>query len=242
MTLTLTKRAHSYSVAERLERLPLTSYQIKLMLILGTAWFFDCIDMAMMTFALSPIKTEFGLTSAQTGLLGSMTFIGMFFGASCAGLLADRFGRLHILQWSMVCWGIASLLCAVSPNIQMLMGCRILLGIGMAMELIAALALVSEFAPAKERGKFMTYMEGLWPLGFITAGILSYFLIPTGGWRVLFIAEAIPALFVFFIRRSLPESPRWLEDNGQKQLANQVMTAFEHNVQKAFAKPLRSHR
>ena len=235
---TIIKTIQSFTVAERLERLPLTNYQIKLMLIVGTAWFFDCIDMAMMTFALSPIKTEFGLSNTQTGLLGSMTFVGMFFGASCAGLLADHFGRLRILQWSMVIWGIASFLCALSPNVHILMICRVFLGVGMAMELIAALALVSELAPTNQRGKFMTYMEGLWPLGFITAGFLSYFLIPIGGWRTLFLAEAIPSLFVFLIRRNLPESPRWLEDRGQKQLAHEIMIKIENNVQKDLGRPL----
>ncbi len=238
MTPILTKTIQSYTAAERLERLPFTSYQTKLMLIIGSAFFFDCIDIAMMTFALASIKTEFSLNTAQTGLLGSMTFIGMFFGASCAGLLADRYGRLRVLQWSMVGWGITSFLCALASNIQMLMACRVLLGIGMAMEPVAGLALVSEFIPAKHRGKMLTYLEGFWPLGFIAAGILSYVLIPIGGWRMLFIAEAIPALFVFFVRRKIPESPRWLEAKGQTQLANEVLTAIEYNVRKASGKPL----
>ncbi len=235
MTPVLTKVVTQYfTVAERLERLPITSYQIRLFLIIGTAFFFDCIDIAMMTFALGPIKTEFGLNTTAAGLLGSMTFVGMFIGASCAGLLADRFGRLKVFQWSMVLWGIASLLCAFAPSINILMGLRVLLGVGMAMEPIAGLALVSEFSPAKQRGKYMTYLEGVWPIGFIAAGLLSYFLLPIAGWRALFFVEAIPALFVFFVRRGLPESPRWLEDSGKRQLAEKVMDSIEYNVQKAL--------
>lgn len=238
MILESTQASQSFNVAERLERLPFSSYQAKLMVIICSAWLFDCVDITMMTFALSSIQKDFALSTAQTGLLGSMTFIGMFFGAFCAGILADRYGRLRILQWSMIGWGIASLLCAVAPSIEILMACRILLGFAMAMEPVAGLALVSEFTPAKERGKMVTYFEGMGILGFITAGILSYFLMPLGGWRLLFVVEATPALFVFFMRRNLPESPRWLEDKGQKEKANQVMTMIECSVEKASGRPL----
>lgn len=86
----------TFSIAERLERLPLTSYQKKIFLIIATAWLFDCIDVAMMTFALTSIKTDFGLNTAQAGLLASMSLVGMLPGAAMAGILADRFGRRHI--------------------------------------------------------------------------------------------------------------------------------------------------
>lgn len=238
MSTTVNIETKAFSVAERLERLPLTSYQIKLMMIIGVSWFFECIDVAMMTFALAPIKTEFALDTVQAGILGSMTFVGMFIGALGAGFLADHFGRLRVLQWSMICWGIASLLCALAPSVQILMVCRILLGIGMAMELVAASAIVSEFAPAKLRGKMATYMLGLWPLGFISAGLLAYFFIPLGGWRLLFIAQAVPSLFVFFVRRNMPESPRWLAERGYKQLSEEVMAMIEAKVERAAGEPL----
>ncbi|HKU97008.1 MAG TPA: MFS transporter, partial [Vineibacter sp.] len=80
-------------IAARLERLPLTSYQRTLFLIIATAWFFDSIDLGTLTFVLGSIRTEFGLSTVQAGLLSSMSFIGMFFGASLAGMAADRFGR-----------------------------------------------------------------------------------------------------------------------------------------------------
>ncbi|MGK9841553.1 MFS transporter, partial [Salmonella enterica subsp. enterica] len=80
-------------VAARLERLPMTRYQRTLFGIIATAWFFDSMDLGMMTFVLGSIKAEFGLSAAQTGLLASSSFLGMFAGAAVAGMLADRFGR-----------------------------------------------------------------------------------------------------------------------------------------------------
>ncbi|WP_413770407.1 MFS transporter, partial [Vibrio vulnificus] len=81
-------------------------------IIIALAFFFDSMDLAMMTFLLGSIKTEFGLSSAQAGLLASSSFFGMVLGASLSGMLADRFGRKPVFQWSIVLWGVASYLCS----------------------------------------------------------------------------------------------------------------------------------
>src|SRR6218665_3501796 len=94
--------AQRHPVAARLERLPMTGYQRRLFDIIAAAWFFDSMDLGFMTFVLGSIPTEFALTPAQTGLLASSSFVGMFFGAATAGLLADKFGRKPVFQLSMV--------------------------------------------------------------------------------------------------------------------------------------------
>jgi putative MFS transporter len=81
------------TIAARLERLPVTAYQRTLFLIIATAWFFDSIDVGSLTFVLGSIRLEFGLSAPQTGLLSSMSFVGMFLGAAVAGMAADRYGR-----------------------------------------------------------------------------------------------------------------------------------------------------
>ncbi|CAN5541794.1 MFS transporter [soil metagenome] len=222
------------NIAGRLECLPVTRYQQVIFAVIAMAWFFDCVDCAMLTFLLSPIKTEFGLDSAQAGSLASMSFIGMFIGAAASGVLADKFGRSVVLRWSILIWGVASLLCAFSPNLECLMLFRIILGIGMAMELPIAQALVCEFVPAKVRGKYVAYMEGTWPLGFMCAGILAYTLLPLYGWRSLFVVEALPCLFVLAIRRLVPESPRWLAGVGRLEEAEKVMSEIERRVKLAL--------
>lgn len=85
-------------IAARLERLPLTSYQRWIFGIIATAWFFDSMDLAALTFVLGSIRQTFGLSTAEAGLLSSMSFLGMFIGAASAGLLADRFGRARVFQ------------------------------------------------------------------------------------------------------------------------------------------------
>ncbi|MGO4278516.1 MFS transporter [Cupriavidus sp. RAF20_2] len=225
-------------VAARLERLPMTGYQRSLFGIIATAWFFDSMDLGLMTFVLGSIKAEFGLTAAQAGMLASSSFLGMFLGAAIAGLLADRFGRKPVFQVSMIFWGVGSLMCGLADNVTTLMLYRVLLGFGMGMEFPIGLSMVSEIVPAKSRGKYVAILEGFWPIGFIAAGAMTYFLLPMIGWRGIFIALAVPAVFVFVVRRMVPESPRWLEDVGRKREADAVMAGIEQRVERAWGHAL----
>ena len=226
------------SVGARLERLPMTGYQRKLFAIIATAWFFDSMDLGLMTFVLGSIKAEFGLSATQAGLLASSSFLGMFLGAAIAGMLGDKFGRKPVFQISMIFWGVGSFLCGFAQDVNALMACRILLGFGMGMEFPIGLSMVSEIVPAKSRGRYVAILEGFWPIGFIVAGVFAYFLLPVIGWRGIFIALSVPAVFVFVVRRMVPESPRWLEEVGRKQEADAVMERIEHKVQRAYKAPL----
>src|SRR5215468_9009866 len=177
-------------IASRFERLPMTSYQTKIFLVIATAWLFDSMDLGMMTFVLGSIKEEFALSTASAGLLGSASFLGMMIGAAASGLLADRFGRRLVFQSSMVLWGAGSLLCATANDVNTLMLYRVLLGIGMGMEFPIGQAMLAEIMPARHRGRYVALLEGFWPLGFICAGLLAYLLLPIAGWRGMFIALA----------------------------------------------------
>ncbi len=218
------------AIAARLERLPLTSYQKGIFAIIATAWFFDSMDLGALTFVLGSIRQSFQLSTAEAGMLGSISFMGMFLGAASAGLLADRFGRARVFQASMIFWGLGSLLCGLSSTVTMLGASRLLLGFGMGMEFPVAQSMVSEIMPADKRGRYIAYLEGFWPLGFIASGLLIYFVLSVADWHWVFILQAIPALFVLVIRRFVPESPRWLAAHGQSDRAEQVMSEIESKV------------
>lgn len=221
--------------AARLERLPMTGYQRGIFLIIATAWLFDSMDLAAMTFMLGSIRADLGLTTAQAGLAASASFIGMFFGASIAGLAADRFGRKPVFQVSMIVWGVGSLLCGLSQGYSDLFVYRVILGVGMGMELPVALAMVSEFIPAAKRGKYTAILEGFLPVGYVCAGILIYLMLPLVNWRGIFIILAVPSVFLLVIRRWVPESPRWLEAQGHHDKAGAVLGQIEEKVRGRLA-------
>ncbi|PDT79473.1 MFS transporter [Bradyrhizobium sp. C9] len=217
-------------IAARLERLPLTSYQRWIFGIIATAWFFDSMDLAALTFVLGSIRQTFGLSTAETGLLSSMSFLGMFAGAASAGLLADRFGRARVFQVSMIFWGLGSLCCGLSTTATALGASRLLLGFGMGMEFPVAQSMVSEIMPARNRGRYIAFLEGFWPLGFIASGLLTYFVLQVADWRWVFILQAIPAVFVLVVRRYVPESPRWLASHGYSERAEATVRDIESRV------------
>nr|WP_294867703.1 MFS transporter [uncultured Pseudogulbenkiania sp.] len=220
----------AHSVAARLERLPMSGYHRLILSIIALAFFFDSVDLGLMTFVLGSIKTEFQLSSAQAGFIGSASFLGMVGGAVLSGLLADRFGRTPVLQSSMVLWGVASYLCSTAATPEQLFGYRLLLGVGMGMEFPVAQTLLAELIPARQRGRYIALMDGFWPLGFITAGLLSYWILQEHGWRTVFLISAVPALFLLVVRQWVPESPRWLESAGQHARAESVIAQIERKV------------
>src|SRR5690606_29092597 len=127
-----------------------------------------------------------------------------------------------------------SLFCGLSTDVNMLIASRIVLGFGMGMEFPVGLSIVSEIVPSNRRGRYLAILEGFWPIGFICSGLLSYLLLEPIGWRGIFFVLAVPAVFVFYIRRHVPESPRWLSDSGQNEKADSVMTSMENHVRKTL--------
>lgn len=226
------------AIPQRLERLPMTSYQRKISFIIILSVFFDAVDMGAMTFLLPSLMKAFSLKPAAAGLLGSMSMAGMLVGSMMAGKLADKIGRKLMLQWSMIIWGVAGILLSVSWDLYSLLVFRFLLGLGLGAEYPVANAMLPEFLPKDYRGRYMTVMEGLAPVGVMSAGLVAWLVLPYVGWRWVFVAEAVPAAWLFFIRRNLPESPRWLEAVGRSAEADGLTKTIEEEVRKRTGKPL----
>ena len=225
-------------ISLRIERLPMTSYQRTLGVIICIAIFFEAVDLGTMTFLLPSLIKDFNLSAAQAGILGSMSFLGMLFGALFSGILSDKVGRKTILQWAIIICGLAGLLIACSWNIPSLYISRVILGFGLGSQLPVAMAMLPELLPKGSRGRYVAIMEGTLPLGIIIAGALTYCILPKAGWRWVFFVESFPSFWMLVIRRNLPESPRWLETVGRTEEADIIMTAMEKEVEKRHGKPL----
>lgn len=223
-------RSANANISQRIERLPLTSFQKILCLLIIVSAFFDAVDMGALNFLLPVLAKEFKLSPATTGLVGSASLAGMLIGALVAGPLADKFGRKKVLLWSIGIWGVAGLLLASSWNVTSLLAFRFILGTGLGAAYPVAITLLPEFLPKDARGRYLTILEGLAPIGVICAGLLTYLVLPLVGWRTIFVVEAIPAVWLFVINKFVPESPRWLESAGRIEEAEKVMNHIEMEV------------
>ncbi len=221
-------------ISDRLDRLPLSSFHYRLLLLSGLGWLFDSMDSGLASFVLARLKTEWHLTPAQVGQIGSAGLLGMFAGGALAGVLADRHGRKAMFQATLLVFSLATGLCAFAWSFSSLLALRFLVGFGLGGELPVAAALVSEFAPARHRGRLVVLLESFWAVGWAAAAILADVLASRAAahgavfpWRAAFAAGAVPALYVFILRRSLPESPRHLVAHGRLDEAEAVLRRVE---------------
>jgi putative MFS transporter len=188
---------------------------------------FDAMDVGLISFVLAALVGEWKLHPSQVGFISSAGFLGMFVGALGAGLLADRFGRKPLFQSTLIIYSIATGLCSLAGSLGALCGLRFLVGLGLGGELPVASTLVSEFSPAKRRGLMIVLLESFWAYGWVLAALIGYLLIPSYGWRIAFLIGTLPALYALILRRSIPESPRYLEEKGRLAEAEAVMRQVE---------------
>jgi len=228
------------NIPGRLERLPMTGYQRRLFAIVATAWLADQVDVALLVFLIGDLRNYFQLTPVQIGYLASMTFLGQLVGNLIIGSFSDLFGRRTAFQTTMIIWGLASFLAAGSWNVASLMVFRFLIGVGVGGEAPVAQAVLSEIIPANVRARYIAFMEGFWAIGFIVSGTIAYFVLPIAGWRWVFVVVGLLSLVVFWVRRSLLESPRWLADHGRYAAADAVMRQIEAGVEAAAKTKLAS--
>jgi MFS transporter, putative metabolite:H+ symporter len=221
-------------VADRLDRLPLAAFHYRLLLLSGLGWLFDSMDTGLVSFVLARLKVEWHLTADQIAATASAGLLGMFVGGVMAGRFADLYGRKGVFQATLLMFSIATGLCALSWNFASLLMLRFLVGLGLGGELPVAAALVSEFAPARHRGRLVVLLESFWAFGWAAAAIiadqLSRWAVERGSafpWRTAFLIGALPAFYVFVLRRALPESPRYLMTRGRSAEAEAILRSVE---------------
>lgn len=181
----------------------------KLLRVAGVGWLFDAMDVGILSFVIAALAVEWGLTPGQSGWIGSINSIGMAVGALVFGVLADKVGRKQIFMWTLVLFSIASGLSAFTTTLAAFMTLRFLVGMGLGGELPVASTLVSESVEAKERGRVVVLLESFWAAGWLIAALISYFVIPSWGWRSALLLTAIPAIYAIYLRWNLPDSPQF---------------------------------
>jgi putative MFS transporter len=226
------------AIIGRIERLPSTFWHVKVRAIVGTATFFDGFDAVAIAFVLPALIGLWHLQPSEIGLLLSSGFAGQLIGAPLFGWLAERYGRIRVLNWTILILSVFGLACAFAWSYWSLAAFRFIQGLGLGGEIPVAATFVSEISKAERRGRFVLLYQLLLPLGFMAASLSSIVIVPNLGWQWMFIVGAAPAFLTIYLRRLVPESPRWLARHGDLTKADQIMTDIETIVERESGRPL----
>src|SRR4051794_18582277 len=228
--------AHAVDAGARLDRLPVSSFHYRIFWLVGAGMFFDGYDLYIAGGVLaSAVQTKFS-TVPQNLQFISLTFVGMTLGALITGFVGDKMGRRFTYQINLLIFGLASLAAAFAQDMNQLIACRFVQGLGLGAEIVVGYSTLTEFVPPKTRGRWLSMMAFIVVAGFPVTALLGYLIIPAWGWRPMFIIAGIGSLVVWYLRKNLPESPRWLESQGRTEEAETLMQAIE--TEAAAGKPL----
>jgi MFS family permease len=194
---------------------------------LGIGWALDAFEVQIIGSVIPSIASDFGLSKAQQIAVFVIWFVGLGIGATLFGYLADRVGRRRLFVATLLLYSLSAVATAASPSYVVFMVFRFLTGLGVGGEYSAVASAISEFMPARVRGRTNGFVMNFWSLGGIVAGLVSILfvsaLLGSHGWRFALLFGALSAGYALYARRLIPESPRWLASQGRLQEANAVI-------------------
>src|SRR5919201_2936549 len=178
-------------------------------------WTLDAFDFFLLTFVTRQMANDFGTSIADLTYAITITLAMRPVGAFIFGLLGDRFGRRIPLMIDIIFYSLMELLTAFSPNYTWLLIFRALYGVGMGGEWGLGASLAMETLPIAARGLFSGILQQGYAFGYLLAAVIYGIVFPFFGWRGLFVAGALPAFLVLYIRAQVHESPVWLRRQSE---------------------------
>jgi putative MFS transporter len=239
------ERHRALLIRVRLERLPATRYIWSLVLLLSLGGWFEYYDL-FFTAYVGPGLVRGGLfTSTSAAFFGfnglasfvAATFAGLLIGTLLFGFVADRFGRRLIFTSSLLWYTAATIVMAFQQTAHGIVLWRMIAGVGIGVELVTIDTYITELMPRQLRGRAIALSQIVGFTALPAVALLSWWLVPQKplgleGWRWVVLAGSLGAIFVWFIRRGLPESPRWLMAHGRFAEAERVTAAMAAHVQR----------
>lgn len=210
---------------ERLDRTGIGSLHRRSAWAAGLGIFLDGYDLSIIAVALILLKPQWQLGAWATGLLGAAALGGAFVGSLLAGPLADRYGRKAIYLLDIAAFLVVALASGLAWNLASLVVLRFLLGVGVGADYPLSATYLVEFLPRAQRGRISIWIFALWMGGAAASSLVGLALLPLGepAWRFMLASGALPALAVLWLRRNLPESPRWKLRRGDIQAAVNIL-------------------
>jgi len=172
-------------------------------------WMLNAFDVMLYSLIVTRLMSVFGMDQATAGLLNALTLAASAVGTVLFGLLADRFGRRQMLNYSIITYSVFTFACGLASSVVMLALLRFLVGVGMGGEWNCGAALVAETWPTRWRGRALGIVLSGWAAGYALAAIVSGLILAYAGWRWVFFVGLLPALLTIWIRRKIPEPAIW---------------------------------
>jgi putative MFS transporter len=231
------------TVAARLDRLPPSRHTRRLVTLLSLGGWFEFYDLFFTAYvALGLFKA--GLFKPTTAGLFDLEgfasfvaalFLGLFIGTLAFSWLSDRFGRRSIFTFALLWYSIGALIMAFQTTPETIDLWRLIASIGLGVELVNIDTFVSELVPKEQRGPAFAYNQFVMFTAVPAVAFLAWQLVPMAifgiaGWRIVVIIGSIGAFVIWWIRRSLPESPRWLEQHGRTAEAEAIVADLENKI------------
>ena len=230
----------THTVEQVLDTAGAGRFQRRLLGIFGLVWAADAMQVLAVGFTSASIAASFGISVPEALQIGTLFFLGMLIGASLFGRLADRFGRRRVLLITVACDAVFGLLSVFAPNLWILFALRFLTGVAVGGTLPVDYAMMAEFLPAKNRGRWLVILEGFWAVGTVAVALAAWvasIYAPADAWRWIFAVTALPALIGIWLRLWVPESPLYLLRQGKQQELTGVLNTILRTNGKAELPP-----
>ena len=214
------------TVDEALAQAGAGRFQRRLMGIFGLVWAADAMQVVAVGFAAPSIAASFGVEMRTALQSGTLFFLGMFLGAALFGRLADRIGRRNVLMVTVACDAVFGIASVFAPGFGWLLAWRFLTGMAVGGTLPVDYAMMAEFLPPKNRGRWLVWLEGFWALGTLVVALTAWFAATSAvaaPWKLIYLVAALPACVGIFLRLWVPESPMYLLHRGREPEARAIL-------------------
>ncbi|WP_027823669.1 MFS transporter [Laribacter hongkongensis] len=182
----------------------------------------DGADLMLLSYSLSSLKSEFGLSNVEAGSLGSFTLAGMAIGGIYGGWACDRFGRVQTVVWTIVLFSVGTAALGLTHNYWQFAIARFVASLGLGALYVACNTLMAEYVPTRYRTTVLGTLQAGWSVGYIVATLLASWILPEYGWRYLFFIAIIPVVLAVLMKPLVPEPAAWVQAKAERDAARKA--------------------